>query len=208
MSDAGALRTLRTGALVVACACACAIGGALAPSRAEAQSQPQLAGSLGAHLAIADGDIGGAILLDVWAAIDWLRIGGFVGAGAIPSDRDAYNRVFMPLGISAAAQIATTDQLALSVSLRAGLWGGATQAEKLTLGAFVGGGAYLGFVLGGGAILNVGADVWGIISSDAWHTPSDPDDRVSASTWAIAPGVGLSWTPEIEPEPAPLEESE
>ena len=80
--------------------------------------------------------------------------------------------------------------------LRAGLWGGATQAEKLTAGPFFGGGAYLGFLLGGGAVLNVGGDVWGVIGSEAWSDATGPDAAVSSSTWVIAPGVGLSWTPE------------
>ncbi|WP_236515750.1 hypothetical protein [Sandaracinus amylolyticus] len=153
-------------------------------------------GSLGAHLLVADGpDLGGLVMLDVWAAWQWLRIGGFIGAGAIPSERDASNRVMMPLGISAAAEV-LTESLALSVRLRAGLWGGATQAEKLTAGPFFGVGFYLGFLLGNGAVLNVGADAWGVIGSEAWSDASGPDAAVSASTWVIAPGIGLSWTPE------------
>lgn len=191
------MRNVRAALLAAACACSLL---ALAPARASAQAQP--AGALGGHLLIADGDIGGLVMLDVWAAFEWLRIGGFVGAGAIPSDRDESNRVMMPFGVSAAAHVVEADHVAISVRLRAGLWGGATQSEKLTLGVFVGGGAYLGIVLGGGAMLNVGADVWGVIASDAWRTPVGPDDRVSASTWVIAPGAGLSWTPEIEREPA------
>jgi hypothetical protein len=188
----------------LACACALASALALAPARACAQVEP--AGALGVHMLVADGDLGGLVMLDVWAAVDWLRVGGFVGAGAIPSDRDEHNRVMMPLGISAAAHVVATEHLALSVRLRAGLWGGATQAEKLTVGGFFGGGAYLGFQLGGGALIDVGADVWGVIASDAWRTPVGPDDRVSASTWVIAPGVGLSWSPEVEREVVAYEE--
>ncbi|WP_169791348.1 hypothetical protein [Sandaracinus amylolyticus] len=169
-----------------------------APEELEEPPEESLrpSGALGAHLLIADGlDLGGLVMLDVWAAWQWLRIGGFVGAGAIPSERDASNRVMMPLGISASAEI-LTESLAVSVRLRAGLWGGATQAEKLTAGPFFGAGCYLGFVLGHGALLNVGADVWGVIGSEAWSDTSGPDAGVSASTWVIAPGVGLSWTPE------------
>lgn len=169
----------------------------VAPARAGAEDV-QPSGSLAAHLLIADGgDLGGSVLLDVWAAWEWLRIGGFVGAGAIPSERDSANRVLMPLGLSAAAELFASEWLALSVRLRAGLWGGATQAEKLAVGPFFGGGAYLGFQLGRGAVLNVGGDVWGIIGSEAWSDASGPDAAVSSSTWVIAPGVGLSWTPEV-----------
>ncbi len=172
------------------------ISAALAPARASAQAV-QPAGSLGVHMLIADGDVGGSVLLDVWAAWEWLRIGGFVGAGAIPSERDSSNRVLMPRGVSAAAELVANEYLALSIRLRAGLWAGATQAEKLTAGPFFGGGAYLGFQLGSGAVLNVGADAWGVIGSEAWSSESGPDAAVSASTWVIAPGVGLSWTPEV-----------
>jgi hypothetical protein len=177
--------------------------GALAPSRAAAQAQPS--GALGAYFLVADldlccdevhADLGGAVLLDVWAAFDWLRVGGFLGAGAIPSDRDASNRVLMPFGVSAAAHVPMGTRLELQVRARVGLWGGATQAEKLTLGVFVGGGAHVAVALGGGSFLTFGADVWGVIGSEAWRTPIGPDDRVSASTWVIAPGVGVSWSPE------------
>lgn len=195
-------------AAATALAVASAMFAAAAASPAEAAAQVRPAGSLGAHFLIADGDLGGELMLDVWAAIDWLRVGGFVGAGAIPSDRDEHNRVMMPLGLSAAARVVETEQIALEVRLRAGLWGGSTQAEKLTLGAFFGGGAYFGIVLGGGAVAHVGADVWGVISSDAWHTPVGPDDRVSASTWVIAPGIGLSWSPEEERRPGEPEPGE
>ncbi len=163
------------------------------PARSAAED---VSGALGGHLLIADGDIGGALLLDVWGAFDWLRIGGFVGVGAIPSERDASNRVLMPFGISAAAHLSMGDSVALQLRARGGLWAGSTQSEKLTFGGLFGGGAYLGIVLGHGALLSFGADVWSIIASDAWRTPMGPDDAVSASTWVIAPGVGFSWTPE------------
>jgi hypothetical protein len=165
----------------------------LTPAPSSAQD---VSGALGGHLLIADGDIGGALLLDVWGAFDWLRVGGFVGAGAIPSERDASNRVFMPFGVSVAAHVLTTEHVSLQIRARGGAWAGSTQSEKLTFGATFGGGAYLGIVLGSGALLNFGADVWGIIASDAWRTPTGPDDAVSASTWVVAPGIGFSWTPE------------
>lgn len=168
---------------------------ALAPS-ASADESWRPAGALTGHFLVADGDTGGAALLDVWVAADWARVGGFVGAGAIPSGRDAYNRVMMPFGISFAADYVANDYLSLQGRVRAGLWGGSTQSEKLTIGAFVGAGVYLGFRIGNGAVIQVGADFWGLIGSDAWRTPTGPDDGISASTWVLAPGLGFSWTPE------------
>jgi hypothetical protein len=165
------------------------------PVRAAAQDfQP--GGAITGHFLIADGDLGGAGMLDVWAPFDWARIGGFVGAAATPSERDAHNRIFMPIGVSFAAHLSPTGDLSVELRARLGLWGGATQSEKLTMGVFAGGGAYLGLDLGVGAVFQVGADVWGVIASDAWRASTAPDDVPSASTWVIAPGVGFSWTPE------------
>jgi hypothetical protein len=173
--------------------------GALLPARAHADDiRP--GGAVGGHFLIADGDVGGAGLLDVWAIVDWARIGGFVGAAATPSERDSHNRTFMPFGVSFAADAPVTELLHLSLRARFGMWGGATQAEKLTAGVFFGGGAYLAFELGGGAQLCAGLDVWGMIASDAWRTPIGLDDPTSASTWIVAPGVGLTWG--AEPVPA------
>lgn len=163
------------------------------PARGAAED---VSGALGGHVLVADGDVGGLILLDIWGAFDWFRIGGFVGAGAIPSERDASNRVLMPFGMSLSAEVFRTPHVALGVRARAGLWAGSTQAEKLTFGGVFGGGVHLGIVLGAGALLNLGVDMWGILATDAWRTPAGPDDAVSASTWAIAPGLGFSWTPE------------
>jgi hypothetical protein len=186
-------------ALVVLCR-ALVLGGALAlalPGRVSAQ-ELRPSGSLTGHFLISDGDLGGLAMLDVWAAFDWLRVGGFVGAGAIPSPRDAYNRVMMPAGLSLAGEWALGDLLALSVRVRAGLWGGSTQSEKITGGGFAGGGAYLGFRLGGGAQILVGTDAWAVISSQSWRPSTGPDDHPSATVWVIAPGVGFSWTPEAQ----------
>lgn len=164
------------------------------PARADA-ARP--GGSIGAHLFVADGaDVGGGVVLDVWAVAEWMRIGGFVGAGAIPSARDDHNRVMMPIGLSFAGNVVVTEFLTLQARLRAGVWGGATQAEKLTAGPFFGGGMYLGFRLGPEAVAHVGADIWGVVGSDAWRDAAGPDDGLSASTWVIAPGLGFSWTPE------------
>ncbi len=152
------------------------------------------AGSIGGHLVIADGDLGGAAMLDVWAPFDWFRLGGFFAVGVVPAERDHNNRVFMPIGVSAAAEIDFGD-VGLSFRARAGLWGGATQSEKLTLGPFFGGGAFVLFDFGIGPVLAVGVDVWAIIASDTWHTPTSVDDPVSASVAAFAPSIGFTWSP-------------
>lgn len=182
------------------------------PPRASAQDGSP-AGALGAHFLISDGDLGAAAMLDVWAvfdraAFDWLRIGGFFGGGAIPSERDDHNRILMPVGLSAAADLVATELVSVQLRARLGVWGGATQSEKLAIGLFAGGGAYLGFALGQGAFVHAGADVWAVIASDAWTTRTSPDDAISASTWVIAPGLGLSWTPGGGRAPEGADESE
>ena len=184
-----ARRTWRVGvALLFGCALALASGPV---ARAEGSES---GGALTGHVLVADGDLGGLAMLDMWAAPSaWARVGGFFGGGATPSARDDHSRVFMPVGLSVAAELPLGEIVRLDLRLRAGFWGGATQSEKLTLGLFGGGGAYLAFLLGDGAALQVGADVWALIASDAFRDVSGPTDRVSASTWIVAPGVGLSW---------------
>ena len=192
-------------ALLLFAVCTASLGAA--PARASAQDLIDPSGALTAHFLVADGDLGGAVLLDVWAHLDWVRIGGFVGAGAIPAERDDRNRVMMPLGVSFAANLVTGDLVTIQLRARAGMWAGATQSEKLAIGAFLGGGGYVGFSIGSGALLLFGADVWGVISSDAWRTRTSPDDPISASTWVIAPGIGLAWTPgEADPRAPDAEE--
>jgi hypothetical protein len=172
-----------------------ALAALAAPARASADAMP-LGGAITGHAALADGDAGAGLVLDVWAAIDWLRVGGFFGVAATPSDRDDHNRVLMPIGALIAIDAAPASEIALLLRVRAGGWGGATQAEKLTGGFFVGGGVHFGYRLGHGVVLSMGVDLWAVIASDAWRSATGPDDARSASVLAIAPGIGLSWTPE------------
>ena len=158
---------------------------ALAPTSALAQD---VAGALTGHVAIADGDVGGGAMVDVWAPIDWLRLGGFLGVTSIPSSRDSHNRVATPIGASIAAVIALSGPVRIEVRARGGFWGGATQEVKLTIGGFFGGGAYLAFDLGGGVSLGGGLEVWAILGA--------------GSTWCVTPGLELSWgSPVAEPTP-------
>jgi hypothetical protein len=157
---------------------------------------PRPGGAISGHFLAADGDYGGALGLDVWAVWQWLRIGGFFGVAATPSERDDHNRVFMPIGAVVAIDTAPSRELSVQFRARVGGWGGATQAEKLTGGLFVGGGAHFGYRLGPGAAVSIGLDLWGVIASDAWRKMSGPEDMVSASVLVIAPALGLSWTPE------------
>lgn len=183
----------RRGALLLSLGLVAALG-ALAP-RAAAQDVAAPSGALTGHFLVADGDLGGAVLLDVWAQLDWARVGGFVGAGAIPAERDDRNRVMMPFGISLAGNLATGELVTLQLRVRLGGWAGATQSEKLAGGVFAGGGAYVGFSIGHGALVLIGADAWAVVSSDAWRPRMTPDDPISASTWVITPALGLAWTP-------------
>lgn len=123
-------------------------------------------------------DVGGALGADVGYANDIFRVGAFFGVGAVPSGDDARNRIFMPLALGAGIE-AFGETVGFALRLRGGLWGGATQAVKITAGGFVGGGAYLLFALGPGVALDVGLDVWGLFGD--------------GETVLFAPGLGLSW---------------
>jgi hypothetical protein len=154
---------------------------ALIPVAASAQDAP--AGAVQAQLyASPAGDFGGGVSADIWVPIDFFRIGGVFGVGVVPSADDAQNRVFMPLGASVGVEL--VDRI-LGVSLRArgGLWGGATQASKLTIGGFVSGGAYLLFNLGPGVAAAVGLEIYGLFGD--------------GDTALFAPGAGLTWNPAI-----------
>lgn len=168
-------------ALCVAAIVAIAALGVLSPTRVEAQS---LAGAIGAGPIIADGDIGGGGWLDLWCAIDWLRIGGRTGVLTISSSRDSHDRFATPLALSAAA-VADLGDVDLELRAFGGMWGGSTQEAKMTAGGFVGGGAFLDVHLGGGASLGGGVEVWGFLGAGA--------------TWALVPSITLTFGPAPEP---------
>lgn len=148
----------------------------LGPATAAAQDL-DVAGALTASFISSDGDPGGIAMLDVWAPIGVLRLGGFVGAGAIFAERDSHNRVMMPVGASVA--LVFDGDLVFSLRGRGGVWGGATQDVKLTLGGFLGGGAGMSFHVSPGATVGAVVEVWGILGA--------------GETWAIVPGLTLEW---------------
>jgi hypothetical protein len=147
----------------------------------------EMAGAINAGVIVADGDVGGGSWLDVWAAFDWLRVGGFVGAMTIPSSRDARDRFAAPIGVSLATVFDLGD-VDLDLRYRGGIWVGSTQAEKMTMGGFVGGAAFVDVHLGGGASLGVGMEVWGILGNG-------PDVLGPGATWAVTPSLTLTWGP-------------
>lgn len=147
-----------------------------------AMAQDGVAGSARGHfLASPDEEFGAGVSADLWFPVDMFRFGGFLGVAALPSEVDARNRIFMPLGASVAFEL-LGDTVGVSVRARGGIWGGATQEAKLTVGGFIAGGAYLLIALGEGVALDVGFDVWGIFGE--------------ADTAIFAPSLGLSWAPE------------
>lgn len=150
---------------------------ALTPPPARAQ---ELAGAVNAGAAIADGDAGGGLWVDLFAAFDWFRLGGFLGAYVIPSARDSHNRLATPAGLAVAA-VANLGDVDLELRLRGGLWGGSTQEVKLTAGGFLGGGAFFAIHLGGGASVGAGVEIWGLLGAGA--------------TWAVAPTLTLTFGP-------------
>lgn len=179
MSSRGRVHPSARSLACIALACI----GSLAPTQARADDA--VAGAVQGHfLASPAPDFGGAISADVWYPIGIFRIGGFLGVGAVPSPNDVYNRIFMPVGPSIALEI-MGETVGLSLRARGGLWGGSTQAVKITAGGFVGGGAWLLFGLGEGVSLSVGMDVWGLFGD--------------GETALFAPGVGLTWAPATDP---------
>jgi len=152
------------------------------PSLVSAQT---LAGALNAGAAFdGNGDVGAGAWVDIWAAFDWARVGGFAGAMTIPSQTDAFDRFAAPVGVSLAA-IANLGDYDLDLRARGGFWGGSTQDAKMTAGGFVGGAAFLDVHLGGGASLGAGVEVWGFFGA--------------GSTWAVVPTLTLTWGP-VPPE--------
>jgi hypothetical protein len=149
----------------------------------------QVAGAVSASFVYADGDAGGAAMIDVWAPIDVVRIGGFFGVGALLADRDERNRVMMPVGASVGLFFG--DDVTFSLRARGGLWGGATQETKLTVGGFFGGGAGIGLRLSPEVSASAVLEVWGILGA--------------GETWAVAPGLSLEWG---HPVPAPPDDEE
>jgi hypothetical protein len=167
------IRTLALALFVAASALA-----APAPARAQ-----DVAGAVTGSFVMADGDPGAAAMLDVWAPLSIVRLGGFFGVSSIVSDRDAHNRVMMPVGASLALAIDAGPVL-LSVVGRGGLWGGATQDVKLTIGGFVGGGVGLGFHISPSVSVSAQVELWGILGA--------------GETWALSPGISIAWG---HPEP-------
>lgn len=163
------------------------------PARAQ-----DVAGAVTGSFVIADGDPGAAAMLDVWAPLSIVgaivRIGGFFGVSSIVSERDAHNRVMMPVGASLALMIDAGPAI-ISIVGRGGVWGGATQEVKLTLGGFVGGGVALGFHLSPSVSVSAQVELWGVLGA--------------GETWALAPGISIAWghdAPEMEDESGPEEE--
>lgn len=136
-----------------------------------------VAGALTGAVVVADGDVGGVAMLDVWAPFDVLRIGGFVGVGAIVADRDDRNRVMMPVGASIA--LVFGDDVRFSLLGRGGMWGGSTQDTKLTVGGFLSGGLGLGFLISPTVSVGGQLEIWGVLGA--------------GETWAIVPGLSLAW---------------
>lgn len=150
------------------------------PAGARAQD---VAGAVTGSFVMADGDPGAAAMLDVWAPLSIVRLGGFFGVSSIVSDRDAHNRVMMPVGASLALMVDAGPVL-LSILGRGGLWGGATQDVKLTIGGFVGGGVGLGFHISPSVSVSAQVELWGILGA--------------GETWALSPGISIAWG---HPEP-------
>ena len=154
------------------------------PGRADAQ-EPS-GGAQASFLVSVDGELGGAISADVTYAIDWFRVGGFLGVGTVVADEDVRNRVFMPLAASVGVELSDED-VGMSLRARGGLWGGATQEVKLTAGGFLSGALYLLFVLGDGVTASMGLEVWGLLGD--------------GETALFSPSLGLTWTPPISEQP-------
>lgn len=144
---------------------------------ARAAKADDVAGALTGAVVVADGDVGGVALLDVWAPFDVLRIGGFVGVGAVVADRDERNRVMMPVGASLA--LVFGRDMRFTVLGRGGMWGGSTQDAKLTVGGFLSGGLGLGFSISPSVSVGAQLEIWGVLGA--------------GQTWALVPGICMAW---------------
>jgi hypothetical protein len=140
-------------------ACVLALGalvlGAAAPARAE------LSGSLDARALIGiDRRYGAAVMVDAWAPLGRLRLGGATGIGAVSGNDDASSRVFTPLALSLALMPESTRTGPFGV-LRLGGYGGA-QKSGLIAGLIATGSVGYAFSLSEEGTLRLGLDFWGL----------------------------------------------
>ncbi len=167
----------RAGLLALA---ACVAIGPLSPAPTRAEEP---GGAITGQLFVSDGDVGASGLIDVWARLDALRVGGFFGVVALPSARDFHDRTMMPAGLRAALALEFGD-VDLELVLRVGAFGGASQEDKLFTGVLVGGGPYLDVRLVEGVALGVGVEAFGYFGG--------------GDTWALSPGLRLAWGPSAD----------
>lgn len=151
---------------------------ALAVPIARAEPLRLSGAATGSYLAH-EGGGGAGLVLDLGAAFGAVRVGGFTGVAALLG-QESNTRVFLPLGPAIAVRLGA-GAVNASLGLRAGIWGGATDAG-LAAGGLFGAGARFGYRLGRGASVTVGVDGWLMVGQGA--------------RWVIAPGVGLQWWPE------------
>lgn len=150
-----------------------------------AEAQPRSSGAVDAAGLFGRDVWGGALTIDVWAALaesDAVRVGlgGAIGGAALTSDDDARSRILMPLGASASLFISPSGTWFLDFRARGGMWGGATN-QGLAAGGWVAGSAYFGYALGPNASLGLGATAWGLLGH--------------GSIFAVGPAITAVWTP-------------
>lgn len=146
-------------------------------------------GSIVGSMLVSEGDVGGGARVELWGALGALRLGGFFGVAALSSELDWRNRTMMPAGALVALAF-DVGLVELVVTARGGMWGGASQEDKLRVGGLVGGGAWVDFAMEGGIGLGIGAELLGLFGG--------------GDTWVVEPGLRLTWgRPTSASEPAP-----
>ena len=151
------------------------------PAQAEWEPVGAITGSLHIDVSGLEGErrYGGALMVDLWEPIGVFRLGLAAGVGALTNGEDADNRLVAPLGLSLGLQFGT-GTVGLSLTGRAGVWGGANN-QGLDGGGFLSGGASLDIRVGERIDLGLGVEIWGFF---------DGPTRMM-----VSPALSIKWTP-------------
>lgn len=136
-------------------------------------------GAITGSFLVSEGEFGGAGLVDVWAVLGPLRVGGAFGLGFMPSADDDRSRVIAPAGLSLGVQ-GVARRFVFEVRGRGGFWSGATN-DGLRAGGWLAVGGHFGYELSPHVAITCGVDGWFLFGP--------------AEAMVFAPGLGFSFSP-------------